>query len=241
MSSDNTLPIVSVVAVVVAALALVFTALNLSVLSNILLQPNIDTGDVEVNIEGAAAIQFIDTLIDWGDGTIPFGSPTENLSSYLGVWLPYTAGLAVNEYGRVSTPGRFWDRADVEADGRRGGFRIENIGNVDVSLDVKSAKTVSQFLGAPGVPFVHPEERLQIYFENNVTGSCTLPVAISAGDPWVDYTNISTVDETICNDFNHAPAAGPNGIIMMDVLISIPSTTPSGAKTNTFTATATGL
>src|SRR3989344_6978044 len=107
-SSDRILFIIGVIAVVVSAIALLAT-LTIR-LTGYQIQ---DTGQVDINVGTTASISFTRDLINWGTGTIPLGGG--NFDSADGT-VPLGGGFTANLNGLI----------------------LENIGNVDVDLFIRS-------------------------------------------------------------------------------------------------------
>jgi len=107
------------------------------------------------------------------------------------------------------------------------GFEIENSGNVNVSLQLKTDKNASQFLGgaSPG-------------FRYNVTnieaGSCNSTINLSQ---WYDV-NITGDGTMICDLFEYN---NNRDSIRVDVRLIIPSDSSTGILQSTFTATGTAV
>jgi hypothetical protein len=103
-------------------------------------------------------------------------------------------------------------------------FTLENIGNTNVNLTLRVGKSAQDFLGGNNPSY-------EFKFADDKPTSC---VNSTTTRVWIP-TNIS--DTYLCSFFN---AADTNDTIHIGVRIVIPSTA-SGAKTDTFTATATSV
>ena len=103
-------------------------------------------------------------------------------------------------------------------------FTLENIGNTNVNLTLRVGKSAQDFLGGDNPLY-------QFKFDNNEATSC---VNVTETNVWT-LTSIS--DLYLCSFLN---AADANDTINIGVRITIPSTA-TGAKTDTFTATATSV
>ncbi|VVB78293.1 Uncharacterised protein [uncultured archaeon] len=158
---------------------------------------------LNVTVEEKASINFTIDTIDFGQGSVSTGELSATIDTLGNVingnWTPVTEG-----------------------------FRIENTGNVNVSLSLKTNKNASDFLGGsfPG-------------YQYNVTdfesGSC-----ISDFTPhgeWIDVNK--TGDGTIiCNVFQYGD---DQDSIRVDLKLVIPSDARPGIKSDVFTATGTAV
>jgi len=108
------------------------------------------------------------------------------------------------------------------------GFIIENIGSVNVSLDLKTGKTANEFLGGTTPSY-------QYNVSNNKVGSCI------AGDitlgVWNDV-NTTNLGTRICDIFSYE---NTKDVIRIDLKLFFFSDISPGNKTDTFTATATTI
>jgi len=166
------------------------------------------TGTANLTIEGKTQINFTIDNIDWGSGCVDAGKPNATLNTAAG------AGNAVIN-------GNWTENTD--------GFRIENIGNQNVTLDLKTGKNAQQLLGG-----TDPD------YEYNVTNyeanSCTPPAGFNLGTFYdVNTTNPGT---RICDVFQFSDS---NDVIRIDVKLVIPSDSKTGAIGDTFTVTATTI
>jgi hypothetical protein len=239
MSSDNTLLIVSVVAVVVAAFALAFTVINMSVLQNVMLSAVDDSGFAYVEI--AEDVNIIITNpnpaeLDWGAGAVDVGSAVQNPANPVvgvtGAVLDTLAEGAEDAWtgGQVNTP-----------------FTIENIGNVDVILYVKAEKDIDEFLTGGAVLSFGSEQYYSIYpagptaCPNGVptnrcpTGDCVWGQGTNGGLNWnVFFASALPADDghILCDDFQDGNT-GEADEVYLDVFIfldkNVPPTGPSGS------------
>lgn len=107
------------------------------------------------------------------------------------------------------------------------GFAIENIGNYNVRLELATGKNASQFIGGTSPLY-------QFKMNEREFGSCK-----STLSPTV-YTNVNITSPgtVVCTNFS---AVDLNDALDIDVKVIIPSDVPAGAKSDTFTATATAV
>jgi hypothetical protein len=160
-----------------------------------------DTAIVNVTIESSIAINFTTDLVDFGSGQVNLGQ----------------MNATVNTIGE-SLRGNWTAPTD--------GFVLENMGNLNVTLDLEAGKTATTFLGG-----TNPEYKFNV--TNIETGSCS-NVSFLLSD-WFEV-NGSAV--RICDVF----AFGNDyDTIRIDISLTIPSDSFSGEQTDTFTATATAI
>jgi len=154
---------------------------------------------VNVTISPLVAINFTYAFINFGAGNVDLGAKNATLES--------NATSAVN--GNWS-----WTKQN---------FTLENIGNLNVSLTLKSGKTAATFIGGTSPSYEYS-------VTNAEAGSCT---GLSLG-----WKTASTSDATICTSFK---VKDSNDEIRINVKLVIPSdsTSGTGAFTDTFTATGT--
>ena len=108
------------------------------------------------------------------------------------------------------------------------GFTIENLGNVNVSLDLKTDKNATDFLGGQNPKYQYNVTNLE-------PDSCSLGL-INLGE-WYEVNK--TGDGTrICNIFQ---CLDSKDALRIDVRLVIPSDASSGIKSDTFTAIGTAV
>ena len=157
-----------------------------------------DQAVVNVTIISSAAINFTTDFIDFGAGIVNPGElgatlNTEN-SVTLGNWTPISSGLV-----------------------------LQNIGNVNVSLNFSTDKTPAQFLAG-----TNPLFQLKVTNTSTDVGACTGTAGMLA-----DYVNVSTTEVESCSlfEFNDTKDS-----IDVDVQIYIPSDSNTGEQTITVIA-----
>lgn len=165
-----------------------------------------DTSVLNVTITPTAAINFTSDFINFGAGSVNLGSSSATLDS-----------------GQTAAVGGTWTYSAQH-------FVLENIGNVNVSLKLKTGKTAAQFLGG-----TNPSYKYKIVGNEGSGASCTGGYASS----WTEVSTSGSGD-TICDAFRVASA---NDEITIDVQLVVPSDSDSGTGgfTDTFTAEGTSL
>jgi len=163
-----------------------------------------DTAVLNVTVDKVAAINFTTDFINFGNGSVNLGVASATLQSNI-----------------PNAVGGSWTYSAQH-------FTLENIGNVNVSLDLKTLNDAASFLGGTGPSYQYNVTNLE-------TGSCGTP-GITLGS-WNDVN--TTLDGTrICGAFN---SASGSDTLQIDVKLVIPSDSNSGtaAFTDSFIATGT--
>ncbi len=164
------------------------------------------TGTANLTIESITNINFTTANINWGSGSVTAGQANATLDTSAGA----------NNVTRGN-----WT-------GNTAGLIIENIGNVNVTLLIKSGVNASTLLGGTSPLY-------QFNFTNAEVGSCTFNVSTNATGTFYDA---STTDRQVCNNFDIAQT---NDTLRIDVRLAIPSNSKTGAIGDIITATATGI
>ncbi len=211
MKSDNILLIVAVIAVVISIIGTAITYNYLTSFRNKLTGFATSTGTVNLSVESAASINFTTSNINWGSGRVNAGQNNATLN---------TAGGANNV-----TNGN-WT-------GNTAGFVVENIGNVNVTFDLKTGKTAAQLVGGSaggGPQYQYNVTNQEVGSCRNSTGGTTLKINLGT------FYNVNTTDPgtRICDIF---PYDSNNDTIRIDVRLVIPSDSLTGTLSDTFTVT----
>ncbi len=160
------------------------------------------TGTANLTIVSVVNINFTISNISFGSGSVTLGSNNATIDTLGNVingnWTPVTEG-----------------------------FILENLGNNNVTLYLKSGKTAAQFLGGTGPSY-------QYNVTNNETGSCINATGFSLG-LWTDV-NTSGDGDLICNPFGISANS-----INIDLKLVIPSDARIGSQSDVFTATGTAI
>jgi len=211
MKADNLLLIVAIIAVVVAVLGAGITYNYLTSFRNKLTGFATGTGTINLSVESAAAINFTTNVINWGSGRVNAGSDNATLN---------TAGGANNVTGGNWT-------------GNTAGFVVENIGNLNVTFDLKTGLNNVSLLG--GSAGGGPQYRYNV--TNKDAGSCLnstggTDLSITLGT----FYDVNTTDPgtRICGRFVIPDASDE---LRIDVKLIIPSDSKTGTISDTFTAT----
>jgi len=158
-----------------------------------------ETAGINVTISTVAAINFTTDFVDFGTGSVDTGQ----------------ANATVNTEG-VLIGGTGWAPAN--------NLTLENIGNVNVSLALKSDKTAASFIGG-----TNPKFQFKVINDSE-------PASCVGGDAG-SYTDFDTSDDTVCTNF---PFEDDNDEVTIAIQLVIPSDSFSGGTPLTATITATG-
>ncbi len=163
-----------------------------------------DTGQTNFTIQSDIQIVFTTSQINFGTGAVnnTDGAPTicENCTlNSEGTRLYNCSGFNV-----VNT-----------------GFRIENQGNLNVSLNISSNETVAQFVGGNSTV-----RAFQWKMEENETGACGAGLAPGT------YSTVTVTNTTACTDFK----TGAANTLNMEIQIRIPQNASTGTRDATITA-----
>ena len=206
-NTDKVLLIVAVIAVVISIVGAGITYNYLSTFRNRLTGFATEGGWVNLTIESNAAINFTTEMVNWSRGSVKDGSSfavldTSNQSDANitdGTWLSNTRGLI-----------------------------LENIGNKNVSLKIKSSVSNETLLGP------NPDSWFKWKFTNNDTGvSCTFGNEGASNNTWMDV-NLTGDGTTVCDYFYFEDTRDE---IKIDFSLKIPSTSVTGDRGATITAT----
>ena len=158
-----------------------------------------DTAVVNVTVTTSAAINFTTDFINFGTGTV-------NATK---------VGATVNTEGSVLNGTGF---TVVSAP-----LVLQNIGNVNVSLNLSSSKSAATFIGG-----TNPSFKVKVTDKSGETGACITNGAVA-------YTELSTTNISACGVFEFIDSRDE---IDVDVQLFIPYNT-EGAMTTIITATGT--
>ena len=204
MNGTKTLTLVAIIAVALAAFNLIITMDKVGELTG---YASDDEGNATLEIVESIDIRFDVNLIEWGSGYVNTTLGTNATLDTLG-----NNARWVNQSGYPVTQG----------------LVLENVGNVNASIDLSSSDNAATFIGG----FVTPPE-FQWNITNNETGSCEGGVLI-ADNVWAD---VSTSPVTVCNKLLAGPLVGyDQNSLLIDLRILIPSDAGLGTRTATITA-----
>jgi len=201
MESENFLLTIAVIAVLVSAGGLGFTYFTLDNFKQNWLTGFATSGTVNITVVNTASINFDVDSINWGSGSIDSGQTSATL---------YTGGAEP----RVINGN--WTAVEQ-------GFRINNTGNTNLTINLSASDTVANFIGGTNPSY-------QWNVTDYVPGACTGGITLAT------FANTATGAGTlICDQFNYIDGAD---VIRVDIKVVIPYDAPATAKSNTITATA---
>ncbi|HOW37013.1 MAG TPA: hypothetical protein PLK34_02090 [Candidatus Pacearchaeota archaeon] len=164
----------------------------------------LQSGDINLTVETAAAINFTVDSINWGSGMVDSGQSSATLNTCCG-------GSVVNgNWTAVSQ-----------------GFEVVNLGNVNLTLLLKTGKTAATFLGGTAVT---PDYEFNV--TNKEADACNGTDVFNLN---TFYDVNTTGDGTkVCDLFTSAEGRDE---IRIDIKLVIPSDSLTGARSDTMTAT----
>ena len=201
MESENFLLTIAVIAVLVSAFGFTYVVLDKSNSNWLTGFALTSTGTVNLTISTSAAINFTTNNINWGTGNLNNGTTQAVLDT--------SAGTVTN--GSWTTVSQ--------------GFRIENYGNVNLSVNLNAGKDAAAFIGGTNPSY-------QFNVSNNEASSCTSSLTLGS---WYDLNTTST---QICSLFSFLDASD---LIKVDIKLIVPYNAKTGALGDIVTATATAL
>ena len=163
-------------------------------------------GTANLTVESTININFTTANINWGSGSVTAGNANATLDTSAGA----------NNVTRGN-----WT-------GNTAGLILENIGNNNVSLDIKSGVNAATLLGGASPLY-------QFNFTSLEATSCTFNSTTTTAATFYDANG---TDRRVCNIFNVDQGADT---LRIDVKIAIPSNSKTGAIGDIITATATGI
>lgn len=193
MSSQNALFAIAAIVLLVAALSLGFTYYSISNFKEGFLTGYVTAnGTIYINITSAVAINFTTATISWGSGSVNSGTVYSVLSTSSddvinGSWTPVASG-----------------------------FVVENIGNVNVSVNITGGKNATDFFGAG----LAKDPLYQINVTNIEANSCTNASGFNLGQ----FYNITKAGLYACGNFT---AQDARDTISIDVKLGIPNDAPA--------------
>ena len=193
MNSQNALLGVAAIVLIVAALSMGFTYYSIASFKQGLLTGNaVANGTIYINITSSAAINFTNSIINWSNGTLTSGASYALLSTsgpnYVvnGTWVPVTNG-----------------------------FTIDNIGNVNLSINIRSGKTNASFIGGTGPIYKYNVTNIE-------TGSCVASPGFTLGQFYdVNTTGVGT---PVCGNLSYVDTRDS---IRIDIMLGIPYDAPA--------------
>jgi hypothetical protein len=208
MKENNLIVFVAVIAVLISLLAAGLTYLSISSLIS-QISGYVTTGEANLTVETLAIINFTTRNISWGSGKVHSDVSSASLTTF---------GTLPNVTGGNFTLST------------AGGLRVENIGNVNVSLNLTGGKTAAQFIGG-----TNPVYKWNI--TSSEAGSCVNKTGTGEGALNLNtFHNVNTTlaDSLKCFTLRFESA---NDEIRIDFNLTIPDDSATGALGDVLTAT----
>src|SRR3989338_3788927 len=187
-------------AVVVIALALANIAFTINRIN--ITGHATGAGTANLTVGNWTAVNFTTDIVNWGSGVVQAGQLNATLNTLgevaNGNWTNITNGLV-----------------------------LENIGSVNVTLDIKTGKTAATFLGGTSPQYL-------LNFTNNKTGSCYNQTNVALGFWYA--VNTTDPGTRVCNNFTFYNSSDA---MRIDIKIAVPYDSLTGALSDIITATAT--
>ena len=208
METDNLLLTVAIIAVVVSVIGAGLTYNYLNVFKG-KITGFATSGKINLTVESAAILNFTIDEINWGSGRVDDGEDNATLNT------------AINGPNNV-TRGNWTGNTD--------GFRIENIGNVNITLNFTMGLDADGLLGGTG-----PEYEYNV--SNYEGNSCLNYTGGTSELDWLGlFQSANTSTRDVCPRFPFNDGGEFNDTIRVDVRLVIPSDSKTGELIDTFTA-----
>ena len=206
MASSKFLSILAVVVVITSIFSIGLVYLSARSLFSAISGYATSTGEANLTVESTVVINFTTNTISWGSGRVDSGRSS--------------AGLNTFETNNVT--GGNWTLTTG------GGLRIQNLGNVNVTLNLSGTKSAATMIGGTSPGYKWNISNVETGSCRNVTGAVETPLLFNFYD-----LNITSTE--FCRFFKFADSADT---IRIDFNLTIPSDSLTGTLTDTITATA---
>ena len=206
MASSKFLSILAVVVVITSIFSIGLVYLSARSLFSAISGYATSTAVANLSVESTVVINFTTNTISWGSGRVDSGGSS--------------AGLNTFETNNVT--GGNWTLTTG------GGLRIQNLGNVNVTLNLSGTKSAATMIGGTSPGYKWNISNVETGSCRNVTGAVETPLLFNFYD-----LNITSTE--FCRFFKFADSADT---IRIDFNLTIPSDSLTGTLTDTITATA---
>ncbi|MEK6915129.1 MAG: hypothetical protein AABW89_01145 [Nanoarchaeota archaeon] len=206
MVSSKVVGALAVIAVITSIFSIGLVYLSSRNLFSVISGYATSTGEANLTVESVVAINFTTRAINWGSGRVNSGASSAGLNTY--------------ETNNVTNGN--WTLQNA------GGLRIENIGNLNVSLNLSGTKTATQMIGGTSPSYSWNISSFE-------TGSCRNSTGGTSFLPLDNFYNINTSTTEFCRFFQFNNS---QDVIRIDFNLTIPSDSLTGALGDTITATA---
>ena len=208
-NSNKILIAAAVISVFVALIAVVITYFSVVNLVGKISGYATATGQANLTIESSAAINFTTNSVDWGSGRVSGGYTSASLTTF--------------ETNNVT--GGNWTLTTA------GGLRVENIGNVNLTLNITVGKNASNFIGGTNPAY-------EINVSASEANSCLNATGGADGMTFTlgEFYNANTSNTIMyCDIFRFETG---NDEIRIDFNLTVPENSLTGALGDVITATA---
>ena len=195
MKTNNIIAICAVIAIAIALLNISVTITKISNLKEKITGYATEIGRVNITIVQVVALNMTNSSMNWGEGIITPGGDNATL---------YT----VQDIAPVVSGGN-WTAATNNV----AAFRLENIGNNNVSLTLQAGLTAHELFGSRS----STNEEYKWNVTNALPGSCNGGNFSVEGNKFVDVN--TTWGETFCDDFGYVATANA---LYIDIWLTVP-------------------
>ena len=208
MDNDNFLLAIAVIAVLVSFVGFSITYNSVSSFQNYLTGFAFENGTINLTVTSVTSINITEVngstgskTLDWGSGRVNNGAGAAHL---------YTHNSSVS--------GGSWNAAGP-------GFRVENIGTRNVSINISLDKTADSFYGKSGGDIQY----------NLTSWNASLDPANSACETWSGpynntYTSFTTTSTKVCDKFLYTSGGIQQDQLRIDIHLQVPEDLPDGSK-----------
>ena len=218
MDEKNLLLGIAVIAVIVSLIAAGITYFSVADLVSRITGRG-TTGEANLTVETLAQINFTTFSASWGSGRVNPGSTAASLTTS-------------NHTGPLNVSGGNWTLIGGTT---AAGMRIENVGNVNVTINFTSSKNKSEFIGGTNPVFEWNLSALEGNSCLNITGTNG---QIPSHFARFLEANSSPIGQIGCAVF---PYNASQDSLRLDFNLTIPEDSRTGLLSTTITATATAV
>ncbi len=222
MDFTKALMVVAIFAVAIAAVNVITSISKLGKVSGYYSSPT-EQGNATLIVQGTAAINFTNNIINWSQGSLQPGH------NYGYLHTNYTAGNPSTYSSGDAVDGTGW--ANVST-----GLLLDNVGSSNVSLTLNASGDAGEFICKGDVACITSVLGAPMY------RWLLTPTGFACTKGLVDNTNYVGVASTgparmVCQNFSSI-LYSPNNRIKIDLFVGLSGATPAGSKYSTITATA---
>jgi hypothetical protein len=222
MGTNKNLVFLIIVAVILTIIAF---KVNLSskqenYLTSFATSGNVTSGKINLTVELGVIINFTTDVIDWGTGRVDAGANNATLDT--------SRSTSETKVANGNWTGSFGNRTK--------GLLLENIGNLNATLYIKTGKNATTFIGGNNPAYelnVTNNESSSCGQNESTTGNSSNALNFTLG---LYYTVNTTGDGArICDWFNFEDT---KDALRLDILLRVPASSNTGNLEDTITATA---